>query len=164
MRPDGHGTPDQVSLPMARSVSPGSSSLTRRSLQVLTAGIACRSTSLRADVLDMRRWSATCGTFMRPSGRLFASNDGTAADPRISAPAFSQPLEPLSDIPAFHGNASHCIWRMSSFMGWPTVLSSRIWCHWVAARPKESRLFDGTSREIPDGRRMRKAAQGGRPR
>lgn len=70
----------------------------------------------------------------------------------------------LSDIPARAGNASRGIWRMSSFMGWPTVLSSRIWCSWVATRPKESRLFDVASREIPVESCMCKATRGVRPR
>jgi hypothetical protein len=46
----------------------------------------------------------------------------------ISAPAFSRLSASLSDIPMGVGNASRGIWRMSSFMGWPTVLSSCIWC------------------------------------
>ena len=39
----GHGKPDQMSLPMARSVSSSSSFLTRSGLPILMAGIFCRS-------------------------------------------------------------------------------------------------------------------------
>ena len=113
----GHGSPDQALPPRARSVSPGPSSLTRRSLQVLTAGIACRSTSLRADVLDMRRWSAAYGTSMRPSGRSSASTAGATAGPRIYAlgilAAFGIAIRysrrfawHLEDV-VFHGMAFH---------------------------------------------------------
>ena len=70
----------------------------------------------------------------------------------------------LADIPVRAGNASRGIWRMSSLMGWPTVLSSRIWCSWVTTRPKESRLFDVANREIPVENCMCKATRGVRPR
>lgn len=100
---------------------------------------------LVTDVFDTRRYSATYGTSMRPSGRLYASDVEEAADPRIPAPAFSRLSEPLSDILVGVGGASRGIWRMLSLMGWPTVLSSGIWCSRVATRPKESRLFDGAS-------------------
>ena len=42
----GHGIPDQMSLPMARSVSSSSPFLTRSSLPIPMAGIFCRSMSL----------------------------------------------------------------------------------------------------------------------
>ena len=57
-----------MSLPMARSVSPGSSFLTRRSLPILMAGIF--SMGLQADVFDTRRYSATCGTSTRHGALL----------------------------------------------------------------------------------------------
>ena len=63
-----------------------------------------------------------------------------------------------------HYLTSRGIWRMSSLMEWSTALLSCIWCPRVATRPKESRPFDGASREIPVVRRMRKAARGVRPR
>ncbi len=51
----GHGKPDQMSLPMARSVSSSSSFLTRSGLPILMAGILCRSMSLQTDAFDTRR-------------------------------------------------------------------------------------------------------------
>lgn len=92
-----------MSLPMARSVSPGSSFLTRRSLPILMAGIF--SMGLQADVFDTRRYSATCGTSMRPSGRSYVSDVEEAADPRISAPAFSRLSASLPDIPVRAGGS-----------------------------------------------------------
>ena len=118
-----------MSLPMARSVSSCSSFLTRRSLPILMAGIFCRSMGLQANAFDTRRYSATYGTSMRPSGRSYVSDVEEAADSRISAPTFSRLSASLPDIPVRAGNASRGIWRMSSFVGWPTVLSSCIWCN-----------------------------------
>ena len=51
----GHRIPDQMSLPMARSVSPGSPFLTGRSLPILITDIFCRSMGLQADAFDTRR-------------------------------------------------------------------------------------------------------------
>ena len=51
----GHRIPEQMSLPMARSVSPRSPFLTDRSLPILVADIFCRSMCLQADAFDTRR-------------------------------------------------------------------------------------------------------------
>ena len=51
----GHRIPDQMSLPMARSVSPGTPFLTGRSLPILITDIFCRSMGLQADAFDTRR-------------------------------------------------------------------------------------------------------------
>lgn len=90
---------------------------------------------------------------MRPSGRSLASDVGEVADPRISAPVFSRLSASLSDIAWGAGNA----WHLEDvvFHGMANRLSSRIWYPQVARRPKESRLLDGTSREIPAGRRAK---------
>lgn len=69
---------------------------------------------------------------MRQSGGPLASDAGGRQTLGISAPAFSRLSGSLSDIPCCAGNASRGVWRMSSFMGRPTVLSSCIWCPRVA--------------------------------
>ena len=51
----GHRIPEQMSLPMARSVSPRSPSLTDRSLPILMVDIFCRSMGLQTDAFDTRR-------------------------------------------------------------------------------------------------------------
>ncbi len=69
---------------------------------------------------------------MRQSGGPLASDVGGRQTLGISAPAFSRLSGSLSDIPCCAGNASRGVWRMSSLMGRPTVLSSCIWCPRVA--------------------------------
>ena len=137
-----------MSLSMVRSASSSSPFLTRRSPPILMVGIFFRSMGLQADVFDTRRYSATCGTSMRPSGRSYVSDVEEATDSRISAAAFSRLTASLSNIPKGVGNASRVIWRMSSLMGWPTSSSSCIWCVWVVTRPKEPRsVFAGKLRD-----------------
>lgn len=49
-------------------------------------------------------------------------------------------------------------------MGWHAILPPGIWCPRAATRPQESHPFVGASREAPDGRRVRNATRGVRPR
>ncbi|WP_455044245.1 hypothetical protein [Lancefieldella rimae] len=74
------------------------------------AGIFCRSMVLWSDVFDTLMQSATCGTFMRPSGEPFASDVGEAANSHISAMAFSRGFPPhypiFPQVPGTHRVAS----------------------------------------------------------